>query len=98
MPGPRHTTPSKSVQAEAWKSLQQALEALYQLQRTAPEVLEPTPPAPKLPSAAGAQAQTYLPDIPAVRAMYNACRERGDSPEAAIKAVQKAWTHARRAS
>ncbi|HLV80830.1 MAG TPA: hypothetical protein VKT32_11135 [Chthonomonadaceae bacterium] len=98
MPRPRQLSPSRTARAEAWKSLQQALEALYQLQRTAPDVLDMTPPAPPPLPAAHAQARASLPDIPAVRAMYNGCRERGESPEAAIKAVQKAWTYARKAS
>lgn len=98
MPGPSKVSPSNTAQAEAWKYLQQALEALYQLQRVAPDVLDPIPTVPQPRPTTDAQARAYLPDIPAVRAMYNTCRERGDSPEAAIKAIQKAWVHARRAS
>ena len=96
MPGTRQISPT--VQAEAWKSMQRALEALYQLQCAAPGVLEPMPAAKPPRPTSDALARACLPDIPAARAMYNACRERGDSPEAAIKAVQKAWIRTRRAS
>ena len=98
MPGPSKVLPSNAAHAEAWTFLQQALEALYQLQRVAPDVLDPVPSAPQPRPTTDAQARASLPDIPAVRARYNACRERGNSPETAIKAVRKAWIHARRVS
>ena len=97
VPRPRHTTSSKTAEKAAWEGLQKTLEALYRLQTAAPDVLEPAPTRPGSP-ATDADAHALLPDIPAVRAMYNACRERGDSPTAAIKAVQAAWAKAKRLS